>query len=38
MSKLALIIGPGALVSLELSTDFQLEPPGVLLIDKIAHI
>ena len=38
MSKLALVVGPGALVSLELSTDFQLEPPRVLLIDKIAHI
>jgi hypothetical protein len=24
MSKLALVVGPGALVSLELSTDFQL--------------
>lgn len=32
MSELALRVGPGALVALELPTDLQLQPPRVLAV------
>lgn len=38
MSKLALVVGPGALVPLELAAHLQLQPSRVLLIDEITHV
>lgn len=36
--ELALRIGPGAFVALELAADFELKPPGVLLVEEVAHV